>query len=253
MKFVSLLALLLIALPLAAKQDNGESGLLLGTGRIIAPTTALCVANTATATANCTAAAASAFGELMIVISKTASVSSSATAALTFTGTAPCTSKIQAITPASTFQSNGSGHFVVSVYACLVNTATTIHPVITWTGGSGSFTDISLLTYSANFTWNSATADKTVVSLNNTASTSCATGTTAATVGSNDLVLAFCENFNAGQTWGTTTGYTNRTANERNTLGWYDKVVTTTGTQSATIPLSASDVSVGMIVAYKSN
>jgi hypothetical protein len=67
------------------------------------------------------------------------------------------------------------------------------------------------------------------------------------------LVIAVCQVFNAGQTWGALAGFTQQSSASRNTTGFYWKPVTSTGTQTATIPLSTTDFGLGFIVALKSN
>ena len=78
------------------------------------------------------------------------------------------------------------------------------------------------------------------------------TGTTAATSNPNDLIVAVCDNYNVQESWDTLPGFTSRPASSTSTTGWYDTTVTSTGTQTANIPLSSSDVGAGMIAAFAS-
>jgi hypothetical protein len=122
--------------------------------------------------------------------------------------------------------------------------------VITWFGADGAFTDIKVGTYHARTSWAPNFVDRVATNVATESSTRCPTGTIAATANVDDLVVATCDNFNAAQTWGPLNGFTSRTGSSRNTAGWYDATVSSTGTQTATIPLSFSDLGVGMIAAF---
>jgi hypothetical protein len=165
----------------------------------------------------------------------------------TFSGTSSCT-PTQVVAPIT--QSNG-GPFRITISACIITTAGANTPVITWT--VGNFTDIEAFTVHTTNTWKTTFLDQTQNNIQATTSTSCPTGTTAATTTANDFILATCDTFTAGQTWGALAGFTQYATVSRNTAGTYYKVVTSTGTQSTTVPLSATDFGVGIIVAFASN
>lgn len=138
--------------------------------------------------------------------------------------------------------------------ACLLTGAGTPVISVTWIGStSDTFLSIVSGSYTATSGFTSSTADVFTASVNAT-STSCITGTSAATVNANELVVFTCDNWNTAQTYGTTpTGYSaNRTASSRNTTGWFDKSVTATGTQSGTATI-LSDVSVGAVMSFQLN
>lgn len=214
-------------------------------------TGANCTGNASSAAASCTLNASGAVGDLLVIVSKSSSATNSVTAALTFSATSSCSSPTQVVAP--TWQSNGGAHFSATMFACVITTAGANVPVVTWTGVDGTFTDIAVATYHTTTSWKSTFTDQTATNIAATSTASCPTGTTSTTNNATDLVLALCTNFNAGQTWGTLSGYTNRANSSRNTTGWYDTSVTVTGAQSATVPLSASDYGLGMIVAFASN
>jgi len=215
-------------------------------------TSAVCVANTGTATANCALAATVVVGDLLVIKSKTANSGGTPAMAITYSGTTPCTASA-IIAPV--LQGNGPGTFAVAESGCIVTTGGTITPVATWTGGgvAGSFTDIQAFTIHTSTTWKSTFVDKTATNVASSTSTTCSTGTTAATTTANDFIYATCDVFNAAQTWGALGGFTQYAAASRNTAGAYYKVVTSTGTQTAAIPLSSTDFGAGLIAAFASN
>lgn len=221
-----------------------------GGGPTITVTSAVCVGNATSATANCTLGASGAVGDLLIVRSKTASTLS-AFVTFTFSVTASCAT----LTPivAETFQTNGGGQFTVAEVGCIITTGGANTPIATWAGGTASFTDIEAFTVHTTNTWKTSFVDQAASNIGATTSTSCTTGTTSATTNANDFILATCDVFNAGQTWGTLAGFTQYAAASRNTAGIYYQSVTSTGTQTATVPLSATDFGVGMIAALASN
>jgi hypothetical protein len=220
----------------------------------IAYTGASCTRHSSAITASCTLAAAAAVGDLEVITSKSASTTPSVTAVLTFSGTASCPKGTQVIAPgAATWQSNGAGHFVTTMFACIVTTAGAASPVVTWFGTDGTFTDIKVATYHPVTSWASEFVDKAATHVAATSSKSCPMGTTAATANAKDLIVAVCDNFNVAETWGALTGFTNRSASSTNTTGWYDTTVSSTGAQTATIPLSSDDHGVGMIAAFAAN
>ena len=197
----------------AFAQDQGESALLFAGGGTLATITyaaAHCVGSTSTATASCALAASGAVGDLLVLASKSSTVVNTATAAVSFSGTASCSSPTQVIAPQ--WQPNGSGHFSAVLFACIITTAGATTPAVTWTGGDGSFTDIVAGTYHTTASWKSTFVDKSASNIVVTASTGCPTGTTAATTNANDLIVATCNNFNVAETWGTLAGFTNRAA-----------------------------------------
>jgi hypothetical protein len=252
-----LLLILALVFPLAASAQwtlpqhivHATSG---GPAPTITYGSTACVNNASAASANCPMSGSVAVGDLLVVVSKTESATSGTTAAMSFADIVSCSSPTQVI-PASTFQSNGSGHFSTAMFACIVTTAGAATPIVTWTGGDAGFTDIAVATYHTTNSWKTTFVDQTASSVAATVTTGCPTGTTATTTNANDLIVATCQNFNVGETWGTLSGFTNRGNSSRNTVGWYDKSVSATGTQSTTIPLSSTDVGIGMIAAFASN
>jgi hypothetical protein len=213
-------------------------------------TGASCTRSASAVTASCTLAAAS-VGDLEVITSKSSSNTASVTAVLTFSGAASCSTSTRVIAPsAATWETSGGGHFITTMFACIVSTAGASSPVVTWFGTDATFTDIRVAIYHSPTSWASNFVDKVATNVAAVPSTSCPTGTTAATTNPHDLIVAVCDNFNASETWRTLTGFTNRPASSTNTAGWYDTTVSSTGPQTATIPLSASDRGVGMIAAF---
>lgn len=219
-------------------------------GPTIAITSATCAGTSpGHNTDTCTLGATAAVGDLYVVASKTDSTS--ATASIAYSSSA-CT-LVPSIAP--TFQTNGSGKFNYAQAACIVTTAIADAPLVTWTGAGvdNGFTDIQAFTVHTSNTWKTTFLDQKATNVAATTSTSCATGTTAATTNANDWLLATCSVFNVGQTQGSLSGYTSLTTVSSTTVLNYGKSVTSTGTQAATVPLSGSDFGLGAIVAYASN
>lgn len=238
---------------------GGNIALHSGSSPTITVTSAVCVAGTGAVTANsCTLGASGAVGDLLIVASKAAASANTATIGYSFTGTSSCTLTPVIASGAGTYQPNSgaSQTFISALAACIITTSGANTPTVTWTGtttGGTAFTDIQAFTVHTTNTWKTTFTDQTATSVAATSTTSCPTGTTSATINANDFIVANCENFTAGQTWGALTGFTQYASASRNTAGLYYKSVTSTGTQSASIPLSASDWGVGMIAAFASN
>ena len=205
-----------------------------------------CVGNASGASATCAMPGNVTAGNLLVVTSKTDGVS---VTAFTATSSAGVT---------CTWTSAGVAQHTVSNFAggmayCVVPSTGAQTVQVTATGGSGSFTDIAVAEYSSSSGWAASPLDVFTSSVNTASSTSCPSGTTSATTNANDLVFGACMTWNAGQTWGAVSGFTNRAASSRNTTGAYDKTVTSTGTQSFTGVLSASDISIGFVAAFKAN
>lgn len=218
-------------------------------GPTITVTSAVCINSTSSSNAiSCPFGASGAVGDLAIFKSKVGFVGGTQTPTWTFSGTSSCT-PTTVVAPVT--QSNGGGTFIETISACIITTAGANTPLITWT--AGSFVDIEAFTVHTTNTWKTVFVDQTQNNIQATTSTSCPTGTTAATTTANDFILATCDVFNVGQTWGALAGFTQYAAASRNTAGTYYKVVTSTGTQTATIPLSTTDFGVGVIVAFASN
>jgi hypothetical protein len=253
------LILLLLSLPVAAQTmqmgtnavPNPTGG---GGGPTITLTSAVCTGNAASLTVNCTLGASAAVGDLLLILTKSSSLVGTATVAYSFTGTASCTPTAILAPGTATFQSNGSGHFITAMAGCIITTAGANVPQAVWTGADASFSDIEVGVYHTTNTWKTTFLDQiSTPNIATATATTCPTGTTASTTNANDLIIATCQVFNVGQTWGTLSGFTSRAALERNTTGWYDKSVTSTGTQTATVPLSVTDFGLGFIVAFASN
>jgi hypothetical protein len=237
----------------ALAQDQGESGLLLTTPSIISYTGVGCATSATSASASCTLSAAGAVGDLLIINSKASSSSSTASAAVSFSGTAPCASTTTVIAPSfSTFQSNGGG-FIAAMYACIITTASTATPKVTWTGGNGFVSSITVATYHTGTSWKTTFVDQTNTNVSSSSLGSCSTGTTSVTTNAVDLVVAICMNADNSQTWRALAGFTNRAASSLSFTGWYDRYVSTKSAQTALIPFSSADYSVGMIAAFASN
>lgn len=222
-------------------------------GPTITVTSAVCTATGVANTATCTLAASAAVGDLLIIKSKSSGTASGTnTIAITYGGTAACTAA-QVIAP--TQQTNGGASFVVAESGCIVTAAGAAAPIVTWVGTfiGGTFVDIEAFTVHTTNTWKTTFVDQVATNVVATTSTSCPTGTTAATTTATDFIFATCDVFNAAQTWGTLAGFTQYAAASRNTAGAYYKSVSSTGTQTATVPLSATDFGVGMIAAFASN
>ena len=228
----------------------GPGGTALGSGGPTITYVQGCVNSATAVTVTCALGSNITSGNLLVVTSK--SQNNSGTGIPTFTSSLGigCT-WVQAVP--TTLIGTGTP-FNASMYTCLVPSTGAETVSVTWAGTTGGpFTDITIAEYSTSTSWNSTVLDQSASSLNSASTTSCATGTTSATTNPNDLIIAVCENFNSAETWGALAGFTNRSGSSRNTSGFYDRVVTSTGTQSATIPLSTADSSTGMIAAFKSN
>lgn len=126
---------------------------------------------------------------------------------------------------------------------------------VAWSGGglSTGFTNIACAEYHTTNTWNSTALDKTTQTIKSTASTTCDSGATAATTVANEMVVGVCLTWNAAQTWGTVTGYTNRATPSRGTVGWYDKAISATGVQQYTNSAITSDIDMAFVATFKSN
>jgi hypothetical protein len=217
-------------------------------------TGAACTRHSSGVTASCTLAAPASVGDLEIVTSKSSSNTASVRAVLTFSRSASCAKGTQVIAPGvGTWQPNGAGHFVTTMFACIVSNAGAASPVVTWFGTDATFTDIKVATYHTTTSWASELVDKVATNIATQSSTSCSTGVTAATDNSHDLVVAVCDNYNAQQSWNALAGFTTRPASSTDTAGWYDTTVSSRGTQTANIPLSSSDLGVGMTAAFAAN
>lgn len=219
----------------------------------ITVTSALCPPNgVAAATTSCTLGAAGVVGDLLILKSKSsATVAGGVGPVWSFSGTASC-SPVEIVPPA--LQPNGAGIFAVEEAACIVTTGGVTTPVVTWGGaGTAGFVDIEAFTVHTTNSWKTTFVDQIATNAAATTGVTCPTGTTPATTTANDFILATCDVFNATQTWGALTGYTQYAAVSRNTAGAYYKVVTSTGAQTTAVPLSATDFGLGIIVAFASN
>lgn len=220
-------------------------------GPTITVTSAVCTGTGVANTATCTLTPA--VGDLLIIKSKSAGTASGTnTIAVTYGGTAACTAT-QVIAPVQ--QTNGGASFVVAESGCIVTAAGAAAPIVTWVGTfiGGTFVDIEAFTVHTTNTWKATFVDQVATNVGATTSTSCPTGTTAATTTATDFIFATCDVFNAAQTWGTLAGFTQYAAASRNTAGAYYKSVSSTGTQTTTVPLSATDFGIGMVAAFASN
>jgi hypothetical protein len=195
----------------------------------------------------CTYSTSQSVGTLLVIAAKKDNTGGDTlTFAASVTGaTATCTSSGNVKTQGILFSTTWA--------ACLVTGAGT--PVITgtWTGAtSDSFLSMESGAYTATAGFASASTDVLAPSINAT-STTCASGS-GTTVYPNELVVFVCENWNAAQTYGVApTGYSaNRTTSSRNTTGWWDKSITSTGAQSTSTTI-VSDVSIGTILTFQMN
>lgn len=153
---------------------------------------------------------------------------------------------------AVTANTGTGGPFYDAMATCLVPSTGTETVQVAWTG-SESFVDIRVAEYHTSTSWKSPALDQSTSHATTTAGTTCTTGTTPATSNTYDLVVANCDTWNAAQTWGAVSGWTNRATASRNTAGSYDKSVTSTGTQTFSDTSITSDISTGMIAAFMSN
>lgn len=253
-KYVLMFLLVISIIPVASRGQSmpfGSRPITSGGGApTITVTSAVCNGTANAASTSCTLGASAAVGDLLIIKSKSAALTLTETVVFSFSGTASCT---PTSVLAETQQPNGSGTFTVAIAGCIVTAAGASIPVATWTGTSPFFSDIEAFTVHTTNTWKTTFVDQVASNPSATSSTSCGTGTTSATTTANDFILATCDNFNVGETWGTLTGFTSYVAAERSTAATYYKSVTSTGTQTATVPLSAADFGLGVIVAFASN
>lgn len=208
-----------------------------------------CVNNIASSgqSITCTYTASQPVGTLLVIASKHDNPGGTLTFTAAVTGaTASCTSTGNVQTQ--------TGLFSTTWAACLVTVAGT--PVITgvWAGASTDlFLGIESGSYTATAGFTSATTDQIAPSVNAT-STTCSSGTSGTTVNANELVVFLCENWNTAQTYLVApSGYSsNRTVSSRNTTGWWDKSITSTGTQSTSTTI-LSDISIGTILTFQLN
>lgn len=204
-----------------------------------------CVEDASAATTNCTTGSDVTAGNLLVVASKTGS--QGLPVSYTITGAGCTWSQLTIIADAT------GEDMATNIGYCIVPTTTTGTITVTWAGGGldSTFTDIAVAEYSGSAGWNATPLDQSVETATAT-STSCPSGTTSATTNADDLVVGVAFNFNQAQTYGAVAGYTFRSASSRNTTGYYDKDVSSTGTQSITVPI-ASDICNGMLAAFKLN
>lgn len=183
-------------------------------------------------------------GDLLVVTSKVASTATGATLAISDTTGATWTN----LTPV---WNNATAGFSSSVGWAIAGSTAADTVTVTWSGGTlAGFVDCTVAEYGSTLGWNSSTLDVSTSAFSATAGTSCASGTSAATTNANDLVIGVCFNFNVAQTYGSVAGYTFESASSRNTTGFYDQPVTSTGTQSITVPVT-SDTWTSFVVALK--
>lgn len=184
-------------------------------------------------------------GDVILLFSKTATTSAP-TISATNAGTATCAwQTIQGV------QFIG-GQAAYSAQSCLVTVAGTLTATATWTGGSGTRTDVSLAEYNSSTGWNVSGGNYIAATgtVENTAVTFCSTGATVISIPAGFLAVAICGQFNAGQTWtGTVGAYTNRTAASNTTTGWYDTIPSSLAAQSFTAMIN-NDIGYALIVAF---
>jgi hypothetical protein len=190
-----------------------------------------------------------------VAISKNGSGASNTTPTVTFSSSAgvACT-WVSAITPTIYASTVGGGYVFASMSTCLIPSSGAETVQVACTVNCAAFTDISVIEFSTTIgTWANPVLD-VVQTTASASSATCASGTSSTTTNANDLVVAACEGWNAGQTsWATVSGYTNVstiTVPNRNTLGVYWKAVTSTGTQSFTDTITA-DTTLGMLATFK--
>jgi hypothetical protein len=205
---------------------------------------------TAAAAAVSTAMGASVgLGDMVLGFSKTAATSAP-TVAFTNAGTAACTWQ-----PVVAAQFVGS-QVGYSIQTCVVTMAGTLTTTATWTGGSGSQTDLALGEYNSSTGW-TVVGSNNFIAATSTISPSpvtfCATGTTVIPIPAGFLAVAVCGQFNVSQTWSSTVGaYTNRTDSSFGTTGWYDTIPSSLAPQSFTTTIT-SDIGYAVIVAFAPN
>jgi hypothetical protein len=206
-----------------------------------------CVGSAASTAATCATNINIASGNLLVVRTKTSSSGSTATVTLSISaGTGACGTWSYAIN-ATTL----NGNFQNAVGYCIVSGSGTATIQAAWTNGTGILTDISVAEYQPASAWGSPVLDGSAVyTITSPAQSTCPTGNIT-TTNANDLLVAVCDVWNNAQTWNALPGWTNEANSERNTSGWYDQYVTSTGTQSAAIPLSVNDTGTGIILAFK--
>jgi hypothetical protein len=211
-----------------------------------------CVNSASAASVTCAITGGITSGNLLVVMSKTQVISSTnpvATISVSSSSGVSCTWSV-----VQSPQVNSNGAYNTAEYYCVAPSTGAETVQVSWTGTgapSSPFTDIAIAEYNSTTGWQSPALDveASTVTING-GSVSCSTGTTAATTNANDLVVATCGNWNAAQTYSGATGYTQRAGSERNTTAWFDKTVTSTGTQTAAITQSAQDGSIGIIAAF---
>jgi hypothetical protein len=146
---------------------------------------------------------------------------------------------------------NSSNVYTTAFAACLTSSAGTPTVTLTWNGATtDAFVDLASGSYTATNGFPSYTIDR-FVSQSNTAGSTADSGTTATTTSANELVVFVSDNWNTAQTYPTApTSYSsNRTLSSRNTTGWFDKSVSTIGTQSGSVAIN-NDVSVAAVLTF---
>lgn len=212
-----------------------------------------CTNNSTTLTTNCSLSATS--GNLLVVTSKTGTSSTVPGTPVITSTSGPSCNWIRLIPTTSGSGGTSEAPISSTMYGCIVPSTGTEQVTVAWTVSNNlSFTDIGVSQWSTTGAWYGGLLDTNGQSQNLTSTTSCATGSTqVATQNPNDLLLAVCQNWNSSQTWGALSGFTNRASSSSTSEGLYSKVLTTTGTQSATVPFSAADFSQGAIVALQAS
>lgn len=209
-----------------------------------------CVNSASAASVTCALSSNGTGGNLLVVTSKTEGTSSATPATLTASSSSGVSCTWSKVGSASAFQI-GSNYASAQIAYCVLPSSGSETVQASWTGTtSGSFTDITVAEYSNATGWAASPLDVSLAASSGL-TTTCAVGPTSTTTNANDLVIGVCMNWSATQTWGTATGYTNRSTASRSTTGFYDKSVTTIGTQSFSTTLSSGDVDLAMIATFR--
>jgi hypothetical protein len=194
-------------------------------------------------------------GQLVVVVSKSQSSALGGTVVISSTGvTCPGSWIFPTNVVTAPINPTWISTFSTAVAYCVMTSGGTLTATATWSGLTASgFTDIDVAVFTpgGGKTFTGTILDQ--VSFNgNTgaAGTTCASGTTATTTNSTDLVVGVCHNFNTAQTYTAASGYTLLPTASRNTTSLQFLLTAATGTQTFSTTV-VSDIVQGWVVAVK--
>jgi hypothetical protein len=198
--------------------------------------------------ASCTLGANVTGGNLLVVITRDGdAIPGGATPTLSSTGV---TCSWTLAVPVLWTNAPMSGDFDTTMYYCLPASSGSMTVEVTWSESSLNFVDLAVAEYSTTNGWKIPTLDQEAAQAN-ASSTNCTSGTTPATSSANDLLVGACVTWDAAETWGPVSGWTNSSTSSRNTLGWYDSSTTTTGAQTWSMTMGTATANTGLVAAFQ--